>query len=114
MRSSSGTRNQTLVTHTPQAADPLAPARRRATSPLWGLWLAFAATVVACVQGVHAGEIRYPMAVLAVGCLGSVIRLAAAALDLPAQPIDVAPLARAFARLRTWRPARVRTVGSTA
>jgi len=102
------------VTHTHQAAQPLPPTRRRATSPLWGLWLVFAATVVACVEGVHAGEIRYPMAVLAVGCLGSVIRLAAAALDLPAQPIDVAPIARAFARLRHWRPTRVRTVGSAA
>lgn len=102
------------MTQTHQAAPSLPPARRRATSPLWGLWLAFAATVVACVQGVHAGEIQYPMAVLAVGCLGSVIRLAAHALELPAQPIDVAPLARAFARLRASRPSRVRTVGSTA
>jgi len=88
------------VTHTHQAAHSPPPTRRRATSPLWGLWLAFAATVVACVQGVHAGEIRYPMAVLAVGCLGSVIRLAASALDLPAQPVVIP--SRCLSAPRSW------------
>lgn len=69
--------------------------RRRAASPLWGLWIAFAATVVACIHGVVRHEIALASALLAVLTLAAVIRLAASALRIAPHPVDLARLSHA-------------------
>jgi hypothetical protein len=85
----------------------------RTTSPLWGLWLAFACTLGACAEGVLAGRIPYFQAVAAIALLSGVIRLAAGALALPAHPLELEELRVAWTRVRRVAPRRVSaTVGA--
>lgn len=74
---------------TPTADPPRTPRALRAfTSPLWGLWLAFAGTVGGCIEGVAARQIDVARALLAVLLLAAMIRLVARALDVRAHPFE--------------------------
>ena len=60
------------------------------SSPLLGLWLAFAAALLACAAGVLAGEIPIVQAGISLLLLAAVIRMTASALHVPAQPVPAA------------------------
>lgn len=90
---------------TPASSESVVP---RPISPLWGLWLALAAAAIACAEGVISHRLPYFEAVTVVGCLSTVTKLAANALNVPAHPFTLEPLralsARLTARLRLARP----------
>lgn len=71
---------------------------RQSASPLWGLWISFAATVVGCIHGVAHHEIALASALLAVLTLAAGIWLVAHALSVPPHPVDLPRLARLLAR----------------
>ena len=89
----------------PASSESVVP---RPISPLWGLWLAFAAAAVACAEGLISHRLPYFEAVTVVCCLSAVTKLAANALGVPAHPFKLEPIralpARVVSRLRVARP----------
>ena len=71
------------------------------SSPLLGLWLAFAAALLGCAAGVLAGEIPLLQAGISLLLLAAVIRLTASALRVPAQPVPVERLQQAWVLMTT-------------